>query len=135
MNNNVQTSDKILSVLTYITGGTIGFLWMIICAIKKNPVSKYLLFNIYQAIFLGLFIYLSSIILTMIYNILIMVPFINILVNFIYINLFSPIAYSWSLIEILILFLYIYLVIYSVFGKMAKIPWISNIILYQLNRF
>ena len=132
---NLILPDKIISAVTYMTGGLVGILWLIFCAITKHPISKYVMFNIYQAAFLGFFIYISGMLLAMIYNILIMIPIINILANFINIYLFTPIFYNWSIVGVLILSVYVYLVVFSLLGKLGKLPWISGIILYQLGRF
>ena len=51
-NENIKISDKIISVLSYLTGGLIGIIWQIYCAIRKKMMTKFLIFNIYQSVFL-----------------------------------------------------------------------------------
>ena len=128
-------SDKLISVFSYMTGGFAGIIWQIYCAVTKKHMTKFLLFNIYQAVFLSLLIYMSYLLLMMVYHLLVMIPFINVLVNSLYFALLSPILYKWSLIELVLLIVYIYLMAFSFIGRYAILPWVSNIILYQLKRF
>ena len=132
---NIKTSDRVISAFTYATGGTVGIIWMIFCAVTKRPMSKFMLFNIYQSAFLSIFLYLASVLLQMAYNLLIMVPGIKILANIVYITFFTQFFYNWSVIGVMIFLTYVYLIFASIFGKIAYLPWISNIIMYQLGRF
>ena len=134
-NEDVQLPDRILAAATNVTGGTIGVLWLIFCAITRRTMSKFLMFNIYQSAFLALFFYLAGILLIFIYNILIMVPFINIVVNAIYLSLFTPVYFHLSIMSMLIFIIYVYLFVCAMFGVYGKLPYISKIILYQLERF
>ena len=51
---DIKVSDKIISVLTYMTGGFAGFLWLIFCSATKRQMNKFMLFNVYQSILLAL---------------------------------------------------------------------------------
>lgn len=131
----VNLPDRILSFATYITGGGIGVLWLIFCALTSRRISKFLMFNIYQSAFLALFLFLAKVLLVCIYNILILIPFIKILVNIIYKTLFIPIFYTFSPVDILIYTVFVYLSVCSILGVIGRLPFISKIILYQIERF
>ena len=132
---DIKVSDKIISVLSYMTGGFAGFLWLIFCSVTKRKMNKFMLFNVYQSILLALLIYFINLLFGMVYHLLIMIPFINIFANFLYFALYTPVYYGWSIVGLVLFGMYIYLILFSVLGRIAYLPWISNIILYQLNRF
>ncbi len=132
---NISTPDRLISAGTYITGGTIGVLWLIFCALTRKGMTKFLMANIYQSVFLALFYFIARILLISIYNILIMIPVVKIVANIIYLALFAPIYYQVSIMNIIIFAVLAYLVISSLFGKIGKLPWVSDIIAYHINRY
>ena len=132
---DIKVSDKIISVLSYMTGGFAGLLWLIFCSVAKKQMNKFMLFNVYQSILLALLIYFINLLFKMVYNLLIMIPFIKLLANSLYFVLYNPIYYRWSIIGLILFGMYLYLILFSILGRIAYLPWVSNIILYQLNRF
>ena len=134
LENRVTIIDRLVSGSTYLTGGFVGFIWLIGCAILKKETSRFLLFNIYQAICLSLFIYVINLLSVVIHDLLILVPGVRILVNSLWLFLYSPIIYNWSIVGLVIFIIYLYLMIVSLFGKIPYFPWISKIILYQIDR-
>ena len=132
---DIKVSDKIISVLSYMTGGFAGFLWLIFCSVTKRQMNKFMLFNVYQSILLALLIYFINLLFGMVYHLLIMIPFIKLLANSLYFILYNPIYYGWSITGLILFGMYLYLILFSVLGRIAYLPWVSNIILYQLNRF
>ena len=134
-NTNVKFTDRIIAVISYITAGFGGLLWIIYCNMLKKSISAFLLFNIYQAIVVTLFLYFANILLGLLHDLLIMIPYVRILVNTIRLTLTSPIYYNWSIIGLAIFVLYLYMILMTLAGKIAKIPFISDIIMYQLDRF
>ena len=133
--NRVTIIDRLVSGSTYLTGGFVGFIWLIGCAILKKETSRFLLFNIYQAICLSLFIYVIYRLFVVIHDLLILVPGVRILVNSLWLFLYSPILYNRSIVGLIVFIIYLYLMFVSLFGKIPYFPWISKIILYQLDRF
>ena len=132
--NRVSFIDRLVSGSTYLTGGFVGFIWLIGCAILKKETSRFLLFNIYQAICLSLFIYVINLLSVVIHDLLILVPGVRILVNSLWMFLYSPIFYNWSIVGLIVFIIYLYLMVVSLFGKIPYFPWISKIILYQIDR-
>ena len=132
---NAAPIDKIISALSYITGGLVGFIWLIGCTLLKKRISKFLLFNIYQAICLSLFIGFFNILFVLIHDLLIMIPIVNVLINSLWLALNSPVLYGRSILGIIIFIIYVYLALMTLIGKVAYLPWISKIIMYQIDRF
>lgn len=133
--DNVKLKDRLIAAASNITGGFVGIIWMIFSAIAKKPISKFLLFYIYQSAFLALTLYILNLLLVMIHNILIMVPYVNILVAITERIFFSPIYFNWSVTGILILIVYVYMTVFALAGRIAYIPWVSRVIMYHLGRF
>ena len=132
---HVKMSDRIIAATSNITGGFVGIIWMVFSALAKRPISKFLLFYIYQSAFLALTLYILNLLYSMLYNILIMIPYVNILVAMTDRLFFSPIYLNWSVIGIIILLTYVYMTVFALAGRIAYVPWVSKIILYQLGRF
>ena len=135
LENNGTTLEKIISAVTYPTAGLAGILWQIFCVMTKRPMSKFVIFNIYQSVFLAILLYLIFVISGLAYNLLVMIPLVNVLVNFINLLFNSTIIYDFSILQIILYVVYIYLIGFSLFGKYAYLPWVSDIIMYQVNRF
>ena len=127
--------ERIISALTYPTAGMAGILWQIFCVMSKRPMSKFVIFNIYQSVFLAIFLFLIFTVSGMAYDLMIKIPLINLLANYIAMLLNFPIIFGFSLLQLILYLMYIYLIGFSLIGKYAYIPWVSNIILYQINRF
>lgn len=127
--------ERIISALTYPTAGMVGILWQIFCVMTKRPMSKFVVFNIYQSVFLAIFLFLVFTISGMAYDLMIKIPLINVLANYFALLLNAPIIVGFSILQLILYVMYLYLIGLSLFGKYAYIPWVSNIILYQINRF
>ena len=135
MGNQISLSDKIISALTYLTGGLAGIIWQIFCVVTKRPMSKFLLFNIFQSIFLGIFLFLLNIIITLAVGLLVIIPGVRILVNYLNLLLSTPVIYNLSVVGLIIFVVYLYMIVFSLMGRCAYIPWVSKIIEYQINRY
>lgn len=126
--------DRIISVLTYLTYGFIGFIYFIFCVILKKTMSIFLIYNIMQSIFLSMFIYISFILINMLKNFLLLIPIVNKIINIIDFALTTPIYYSLSLNTLIWSLVVLYLVIMSMMGRMPKLPWISKIVLNNVEK-
>ena len=132
---NISFSDRIVSAGSYITGGLIGVIWQVICAVRRKAVSRFLIFNIFQSVFLSLFIFILNLLLSFTVRLLIMIPIINKITNMVILTLFSPVYYGWSIIGFIILTIYVYLSLCSLAGKYPYLPWVSKIITDNINRY
>lgn len=135
MHNEIKPLDKAIVIGSYLTGGWIGIFWQIFCAIKKRPLTKFLIFNIYQSIFLSLLLVLAGWLFSGIEYIINFIPYINTLFNQIAGIFIYPAIFNRSIIELLIFTLYFYIIACCLFGKITRVPKMSEIILYQVNRY
>lgn len=120
--------ERIVSALSYITMGMAGFVWLIICALTKSNLRPFLRYHIFQSFFLVMGCFLLNIFTNLVVGILSVIPFINMLVYKLLFLFTAPIAFGYSLVNLVILFTMIYLVITTLQGRYSYIPWVSNII-------
>lgn len=120
--------EKIIASLTYLTMGMAGFVWLIVCAFAKSGLRPFLRYHIFQSFFLVMGLFLLNIFTNLVVNILSVIPIINVLVYKILFFFTAPILFGYSIVNIFILVVMLYLVLTSIRGKYSYIPWVSNII-------
>ena len=127
MNNTII--DRIVSVLSYYTFGIFSIIWIIFANVTKRRISSYLSFNLYQAIFVSVFLAVISLIYSIAINFISVIPFIgNLAKSF---DLFfnqTPLYYTFSISGLLVTILTTYLAIMSLLGKKPYLPVVSDII-------
>ncbi len=126
---NITFLDKIISVLTYLSLGFFGLIWIIFAHVTKKYISRFVYFNIFQSIFISVLFTVISLLFDITINFLIEFPFIGSLVEKFYILFVQkPIYLDLSTLNLLVLALIIYLCACSFFGKIPKLPFITNVI-------
>ncbi|MDD3237942.1 MAG: hypothetical protein PHV37_07595 [Candidatus Gastranaerophilales bacterium] len=137
-NSYISPSEKIIAILSYFTFGFVGFIWIILGALLKQNLKPFLKFHIYQAIFLAFGFFIVSQLLIFIINILGYIPGINVLVGAIVFFFNAAIInLPWlhlTIIQMLVLAVTIYLSAGAWNGKFSYIPWVSNIIKYNIGQ-
>lgn len=120
--------EKLIASLSYITFGFVGFLWLLLGIITKNNLRPYLKYHIFQSIFISIAYFLLSAFLGLIMNILSVIPLVNQLVLQFTFYLNAPLLFGFSLIQLVIYAIIIYLAATSFQGQYSYLPWISEII-------
>lgn len=133
MQNYKQSSspaliERIIAALSYLTMGTVGFIWLILAFFTKSALRPFLKYHIFQSIFISIIYFLICAFVGLIMNILSVIPFIGSLTMQIMIYLNMPLLLGFSLIELVITAFVFYLVWTSFIGQYSYIPWVSNII-------
>lgn len=124
-----QLIERIICALSYLTFGIAGVVWIIICAVMKNPLSSFSAYNIYQSIFFSIFIYILSLICSIAVGLLGVVPIIGKLTNtFVIFFTQTPIYFGYTLSGLIIFVLVCYLALFALIGRYPYIPFISEII-------
>lgn len=126
--------EKIIAALSYVTFGFVGFIWLLIGIFTKSTLRSYLKYHIFQSIFISIAYFLLCTFLGLIMNILSIIPFVNQLVLQLTFYLNAPIIIDFSIIQLLVNAVIIYLVVTSFQGKYSYIPWISEIIDANIGR-
>lgn len=123
-------SDRIVSFLSYITAGWAGLIFCVILYFRKKLPSRFLRFNVFQSIFISLLYFILCMVLGFIFDLLLHVPFINYLVSQILLIFNRPVFYDYSIIQIFMIGLFLYMALFSLFGRYPRIYKISSIIDY-----
>ncbi len=121
--------DRIVSIMSYCSFGFFSIIWLIYVNLAKKPMSSFLVFNLYQAIFISIALAIISLVYNIAYGFMSVVPFLGNVVKIadIYINR-TPIYFTYSISSLLVMLLLMYLSIMSVLGKRPYIPLISKMI-------
>ena len=127
--------EKIISGLSYLTMGLVGFVWLIIGAIMKLGLKPFIRYHIYQSIFLSFLFFIISLALSLVFGILSYIPFIGHLISTVTFLISTPLFLSFSLLNILFILFITYLTVTAFAGKQTYIPWVSNIIRENVNYF
>ena len=120
--------EKIIAALSYLTSGIVGFVWLILGAILKLGVRPFLLYHIYQSIFLSVLFFIVNLGLKIVLDILSAIPLIGQLVSTLTFLFTTSIFGGLSIINLAIFSVILYLTITSLMGKYSYLPWVSNII-------
>ena len=120
--------EKLVSALSYLTMGFVGFIYLIIVILTKRTLKPFLKYHIFQSIFISIGYYLLTIFVGLICNILLFIPFINKITTAVLYYLSIDIIFGCSIIGLCLHAVLFYLVITSLQGKYSYIPWVSDII-------
>lgn len=128
MSRSIGAFDRLISVLTYVTAGWAGFIYCVIMYFRKRNPSVFIKYNVFQSIFISLLLLVLSMGLELISKFLSYIPFINYLNAQIFFLLNRPVLFDYSLIQLLLSALVIYLAGFSLLGKYPRLYWVSSII-------
>lgn len=128
--NNTEPTmlEKLICVATYLTGGTVGFVWIVFCHITKNYPKTFVKFHAFQSILISIILWLFNTLMAIILAFVKIIPFIGMLIINIYYYIFqAPIILGYfSLFHSAMLLLIFYLCINAFMGKYSEIPFISD---------
>ena len=129
----VSVMDKILSFLAYYTFGIFSVVLLIFFCVTKKSMSSFLIYHIYQSIFVATVLACISGIYSFLFNMIMNIPFEmtflkTALGNFdIFLNR-TPILFAFSLTGFVVCVLITYLGIFAILGKKSYIPYVSDVI-------
>lgn len=117
--------ERIVAALTYPTTGIIGVIWLILGMITKSAPRKFTLYHIYQSIFLSIAFLVLDYLVKITANLLSFIPIINRLVAQLLFLFNMPVLFGYSIIQIFVYSLLIYLTITAFLGMYSFIPIVS----------
>ena len=126
--NNPYLIEKLVSALSYLTAGLIGFVWLLLCIFTKSNLRPFLKYHIFQSIFLSIAYFLAIQLLGMLASIINFIPLVRNIFSMLIFPLIIPVVFGFSIIQILIYTVILYLVLTSLMGRYSYLPWISDII-------
>lgn len=128
--DNINPLERIIASASYFTAGMAGFIWMIIAALLKKGIKPFLMFHIFQAIFISIAYFIFIELYKLLFIILVKIPLINSM--FLLFNglIFNPLPIFWgmSLMQIFTSMIILYLAITSFIGQYSYLPYVSDII-------
>ena len=124
--NKPNIVERLLAVASYLTTGFVGAIWLIIAALTKKQISNFVMYHIFQSIFLSITYYVVTLLATLLVVIISRIPLINQIP--IILNSSIPIFGGLSLIQTLTTIILIYLVLTSFCGLYSYIPWVSDVV-------
>jgi len=130
--------EKIISVLSYYTFGFAGLVYLIIAMVKKQGLRPFLRYHVFMSIFLSLLIFVVSKVLILVIDILGYIPFVKAVVFSITMmaqaTLFSFLGMNFSIVTLFVTGLLTYLSIGAIMGKYSYLPWVSEVISYNMRQ-
>ncbi len=120
--------ERIVSALSYLTSGFIGFIWLLLGIFTKSSVRPFLKYHIFQSIFLAIAYFLACQILGMLASVINFIPIVRNILSMVIFPIMMPLIFGFSILQILIYTFIFYLVATSFMGRYSYIPWISDII-------
>lgn len=142
MDNNrhkIYPVEKVISVLSYWTFGMVGLVYWIIAIVMKQKLKTFVGYHILLSIFLSLLLYIISNILVLLSNLLGIIPFLKPLIFSLLVifksELISVFGLHFSLVTLITMGLYTYLSVGAILGKYSYLPWVSEVINYNLGRW
>ena len=124
----VTPFERIVASLSYFTVGAFGFVYYIIALLMKKHLSYYLRYNILQSVFLSFLFFTLSMVLGFICNLLLMIPLVNVPVSWLILLFNRPFAGSYSLLQLALIALIVYLIFVAIRGKYPRVYWVSRVI-------
>ena len=121
--------DRIISILAHFTFGFFSLIWLIFAYLTKKRSSPFLMFNLYQAIFVSLVFAVLSLVYEIAINFISVIPFVGKLANAFHLFFVAtPIYFGTSISGMLVTLLILYFALACLIGKRPYIPLVSEII-------
>lgn len=119
--------DRVVSGLSYLTSGLVGFVWLIVSHIRKDRLSAFTRFHIFQSIFIFILLYVAGLVLNILIGFVQIMPIIGpITVNIAYFLRDYPLVLNLSAVNFGIVALALYLSISAFIGRYGEVPWVSD---------
>ena len=132
--NSVSLGDRIVSFLSYVTAGWFGMIFCIIVYLRKKVPSHFVRYNVFQSIFVSILFFVLSFGLGLILKFLSYIPFLNYLVATITFQFNRPVLFDYSLVQVFIIGLAVYMALISFMGRLPRVYWVSKIIDSSVSR-
>lgn len=134
----VLMSEKVISVLSYMTFGIVGFFWLILANWKKRKIKYFLSYHIYQSIFIAVLLTLLNYFFEILFGIFSKIPFLEMfsaVLNYIFtVKIISVFGFQSTVVYLAVLILKIYLILGVILGKNFYLPFITKTVNYMMDR-
>ena len=122
--------DKFVAITSYYTFGLTGLIWIIASyVVFKKPLTPFCSYHIYQSIFISVLLAVFSMLLDIIFQLTVKIPFIGDFIGLFNLYVFRmPIFHTFSLFNLIIFSIITYLSLGALLGKLSYFPFISDVI-------
>lgn len=141
IDNKIFPIEKIISVLSYLSMGVLGIIWVIFAYICKRNLKYFLMYNIVQSMLISIILAVFYFSLGIILSILAIIPVLNVIAavfNYIIsvkiIRLYQ-IGVSFTLLELIVFILLAYIICGIIAGKIFYVPVLTNLMNKVMNRY
>ena len=134
LNSKPYMIERIVATLSYFSMGFVGFIWLILGLITRSNLRPFTQYHIFQSIFIAIGYFLLCMTCGFVLNILSFIPFINRLVAQLTFYFNAPLFGPYSLIQVFLYGIIIYLAVTAFMGKYSRLPWVSDIIDQNIGR-
>lgn len=133
--NNCSLFERIVAVLNYLTFGLVGFIYLILVAFRKLRLTPFLQYHIFMTFFLVILYWLVTVLLSLLVQVLSIIPFINVLVLKVLFYFNAPLFFGkYSLVSGAVQLFVLYLCATSFLGQFSYVPWATDIIIKNVRR-
>ena len=133
--NNCSLFERIIAVLNYLTFGLVGFIYLILVAFRKLRLNSYLQYHIFMTFFLVILYWLVTVLLSLLVQVLSIIPFINVLVLKVLFYFNAPLFFGkYSFVSGARQLFVLYLCATSFLGQFSYVPWATDIIIKNVRR-
>lgn len=130
--NRVTSFEKITAILSYLTFGTVGVIYIAIGAMCKKSLKPFLRYHLFMSVFLGILLYVLSHVIILILNIAGFIPFLRAIAGtltyFAAFTLFTIGNLSFNAVTIAIWGLNLYMCAGALLEKRSYLPWLTDIV-------
>lgn len=128
---NISLIDRLIASSSYLSMGLIGFIWLILCYVRKTTPKPYIRFNCYQSILFSLVVYLGATIAQILAAFLAFIPILGQFFTYIIFYIFQfQIFLAYSIAQWIFMGIVFYLAASAFIGKNPELPWLSKQVKY-----
>lgn len=132
----VEFSEKTVAVLSYITFGIVGFIWLVFANLKKRKIKCFLSYHIYQSIFIAVLLTLLNYFFEILFGIFSKIPFLEMfsaIINYIFtVKIISVFGFQSTIVYLAVLILKIYLIVGVILGRNFYLPFVTKTVNYMM---
>ncbi len=134
----VLLSEKVISILSYMTFGIVGFFWLILANWKKKKIKYFLSYHIYQSIFIAVLLTLLNYVFEILFGIFSKISFLEMfsaIINYIFtVKIISVFGFQSTIVYLAVLILKIYLIVGVILGRNFYLPFVTKTVNYMMDR-
>lgn len=134
-NSQISILDRLIAVFTYFSFGMVGLIWILICFFRKKELKPFTSYHIYQSIFLGVVLYVISILCDIAFGLMSNLPFVGGFIKSVVVFFAgNPIYFGYSIVHLCVFVIICWLSLGALMGKYSYFPIISDVIKSNFRR-